>query len=120
MLIPALSEDLCLGFANTRFWRGTEAPTEELPALPDLLGWLGRSVKLEVTTLTEFTRRLEARPQELDALFTEAIAIREAMYGVFSAFAAEKTVPEGDFAVLKHALAAAPTRNVLAHRDGGF
>ena len=37
--VPAA--DLCLAFANTRYWRGSAAPTEDLKAPSDLLGWCG-------------------------------------------------------------------------------
>jgi predicted RNA-binding Zn ribbon-like protein len=31
--------DLCVDFANTRFWRGSAAPTEQLQTRDDLRGW---------------------------------------------------------------------------------
>ena len=40
-VIPAPDADLCLNFANTRYWRGTATPTEELGTPDDLLA-LGR------------------------------------------------------------------------------
>jgi len=32
--------DLCLDFANTRYWRGQATPTETLNAPTDLAAWL--------------------------------------------------------------------------------
>ena len=31
-VIPAPDDDLCLGYANTRYWRGSATPTEDLHA----------------------------------------------------------------------------------------
>ena len=38
-VIPAPDDDLCLAFANTRYWRGSATPTEELNSPDDLLRW---------------------------------------------------------------------------------
>src|SRR5207248_399942 len=37
LLIPAPKDDLCLAFANTRFWRGRDLPTETLGDIDALL-----------------------------------------------------------------------------------
>jgi len=37
-VIPAPDADLCLNFANTRYWRGSATPTEDVRSLDDLLG----------------------------------------------------------------------------------
>jgi hypothetical protein len=36
---PMTRPDLCLDFANTRYWRGQEMPTETLNAPADLAAW---------------------------------------------------------------------------------
>ena len=40
---PGARADLCLNFANTRYWRGSETPTEELSAPDDLLRWVEKA-----------------------------------------------------------------------------
>lgn len=120
MLIPALSEDLCLGFANTRFWRGTDTPTEELKGLPELLGWLKRAAGLEATAVQDIESWARQHPRNAEKLFAEAVELREAMYGAFSALAAGKAAHAMDFAALKEALTHAPARNSLARHDGGY
>src|SRR5258708_37444027 len=38
-LVPGFPDDLCLGFANTCYYRGGDAPTETLADLDALLAW---------------------------------------------------------------------------------
>ena len=60
--------DLCLDFANTRYWRGQEAPTETLNAPADLAAWAQ-------------VRRKPPAAKEFD----QAIALRETLYRLFDA-----------------------------------
>ena len=39
LLLRGPPDDLCLAFVNTRYWRGTATPTEELRAPADLAAW---------------------------------------------------------------------------------
>jgi predicted RNA-binding Zn ribbon-like protein len=94
--------DLCIDFANTRFWRGSPEPTERLATAEDLEAWC----------------RAEGigAPAELDA----AIAFREAIYRIFAAASAgAEPVPE-DLALLNQTLAAAPARQRLVRMDGHY
>jgi len=76
VLIPAAREDLCLAFANTRFWRGREAPTETLGGFTDLLSWLGRAAGLPEKTVEQARHWSQAHRQQASALFGEAIGLR--------------------------------------------
>jgi len=60
-----MKPDLCLAFANTRYWRGQAEPTETLNAAEDLAAWLGGNVAKEARPLPrrEFERAIEAREQ---------------------------------------------------------
>ncbi|WP_428664628.1 CGNR zinc finger domain-containing protein [Reyranella sp.] len=93
--------DLCLDFANTRYWRGQEVPTETLKAPADLAAWARATKPLPGT---EFDR---------------AIALREAVYRLLDAQAQGKAAPSRDLETLNHALAQAPARTTLKRgRDG--
>jgi predicted RNA-binding Zn ribbon-like protein len=93
--------DLCLDFANTRYWRGQEMPTETLNAPADLAAWA------QVPK--------PPAPKEFD----RAIALREALYRLFDAQAQGKAAPSRDLETLNHALAQAPIRTTLKRgRDG--
>ena len=55
--------DLCLEFANTRYWRGQPVPTETLNSADDLSAWATGNISKEARPLAkrEFERAIEAR-----------------------------------------------------------
>jgi len=78
-LIPAFRDELCLDFANTRYWRGTETPTEELGGIGDVVAWC-KSAGLISEPAAEGARRWwDEQPDRGAAAFLEAIALREAI-----------------------------------------
>lgn len=97
--------DLCLDFANTRYWRGQAAPTETLNGPADLAAW---------------TKAPKApSPKE----FEQAIALRETIYRLFDAQAqgqAQGKAALRDLEALNTALAQAPARKVLKRNRGGY
>jgi len=120
LLIPAPKDDLCLAFANTRFWRGRDLPTETLGDIDDLLGWLANTAQIPPQTIEAVGKRLRRHPNDAAALFTDAIAVREAVYRAFSALAESETVEQKDLALLNRRLAEAPDRETLARAKGGY
>jgi len=120
MLIAHVRDDLCLDFANTQFWRGSTPSTETLRGFADLLGWLDKSAGVTAAGLAPVRAFAREHPKRAEALFTEAIDLREAIYRAFSARAAGKTPRDADFAALKEALADAPARRELARADGAY
>jgi predicted RNA-binding Zn ribbon-like protein len=113
-------EDLCLGFANTRYWRGTDAPTEELAAPADLLRWCAANAGLDAATLLRFGAPRDADPAEGAAALAAAIALREALYRMFSGIAEGAAAHDADVAVLNSALAGAATRATLVRAPDGW
>jgi predicted RNA-binding Zn ribbon-like protein len=104
--------NLCLAFANTSYWRGTSSPTETLQRLEDLLRWA-----TEAGFVTpELVRACRAawQPNEADRRLAEAIVLREAIYRLFAATAANSRLPETDLAALNEALRAGPSRSHLS------
>ena len=57
-VIPAPDDDLCLGYANTRYWRGSAAPTEDLHTLDDLLRWAETTERLPPALVQRFQRSI--------------------------------------------------------------
>lgn len=93
--------DLCLDFANTRYWRGQASPTETLNAPADLASWAKAP---RAPTMKEFET---------------ALALRETIHRLFDAPAQGKQPPARDVETLNAALAAAPARTTLRRgRDG--
>ncbi|SKA20985.1 Conserved protein containing a Zn-ribbon-like motif, possibly RNA-binding [Enhydrobacter aerosaccus] len=100
--------DLCLEFANTRFWRGQATPTETLNRPEDFAAWgsanAGAKPDKPLTT------------RDLD----QALSLREAIYRLFDAQAQNKPPPSRDLAALNDALAAAPARTALKRARNGY
>lgn len=108
--IPAPPDDACLSFANTRYWRGTASPTEDLPDAEALLNWLQTACGVPV----EAMRTARARKDAGSGMLQKAIALRETIYRLFAAEAAGGKWDPGDLCALNAALADAPPRQALA------
>jgi predicted RNA-binding Zn ribbon-like protein len=93
--------DLCLDFANTRYWRGQSTATETLNAPSDLAAWAKA-----------------AKPPAAKE-FETALALRETIYRLFNAQTEGKAAAPRDLETLNQALAHAPARSTLRRgRDG--
>lgn len=115
-----LAEDACLAYANTLSWRGRAAPVETLAGTSDLVRWVAGSGGLAGDTAVEIDAWVRADPARAAALLAEAIALREAIYGIFRALACGEAVADRDLAALNGALAAGPPRHRIAGREDGY
>lgn len=97
-----MNADLCLEFANTRYWRGQDMPTETLKEPADLAAWL----------------KLPKPPPQKE--FEQALALRETIHRLFDALAQGKAAGGRDFEELNAALATAPARKVLKRAKDGY
>jgi predicted RNA-binding Zn ribbon-like protein len=107
-VIPVPDADLCLAYANTRYWRGRPMPTEDLDGPDDLLQWAAKAGRLPANLL----RRFDA------AVFDEAIRLRETIHRCFAATASGRAPAPRDLAALNAALAEAPMRRRV--QPGGW
>jgi predicted RNA-binding Zn ribbon-like protein len=105
-VIPAPDSDLCLAYANTRYWRGGAAPTEDLKTPDDLLRWTATAGTLPPALVERFL--------EPASVFEAAIALREAIHRCFAATAAGRAPEAADLASLNAALSEAPARQRVA------
>ncbi|HEX4262577.1 MAG TPA: CGNR zinc finger domain-containing protein [Acetobacteraceae bacterium] len=108
--IAAPAEDLCLAFANTRFWRGSDDPTDELCGADDLLRWAEANAGLDPATLRDVRDWCASHPDGAARLFSAAIRLREALYAIFAALASAQPVPEAEWRIVEAALRAGPPR----------
>jgi predicted RNA-binding Zn ribbon-like protein len=117
-VLAATNPDLALAFVNTRYWRGSPQPTEELATPQQWLDWCIRSAGLPGDALAPVAERWREDPAEAQAGFDAAIALRETIHRAFTAIAGEAE-PEGDdLAALNAALAGAPARTRLESSEG--
>ena len=94
--------DLCLDFANTRYWRGQETPTETLNTPADLAAWI----------------KAPKPPSQRE--FERALELRETLHRLFDAVARGNAPAGRDFDGLNEALAAAPVRQTLKRAKEAF
>jgi predicted RNA-binding Zn ribbon-like protein len=118
-LVPAPGEELGVAFANTRYWRGTEPPVEELNGLGDVLAWCAGAGSIDAPTQSTLEAWATRHGPEAARLFDETIAARETIYALLGATAAGEAVAARDVDALNRLLAAAPTRTSLAAGPDG-
>ena len=99
--------DLCLEFANTRYWRGQPAPTETLNSADNFAAWATANV---VKGAKAPSRRE----------FERAIELRETIYRLFAAATHDKPPAPHDLQTLNTALSEAPKRTKLRKDREGF
>jgi len=109
-VIPAPESDLCLAFANTRYWRGTSTPAEELGEPGDLLRWAAKVERLPPDLTGRF-----AQPTDV---FDEALQLRETIHRCVAATASGRLPADADLAAPNAALAVAPARQCV--QPGGW
>jgi predicted RNA-binding Zn ribbon-like protein len=117
-VIPPPDDDLCLAYANTRYWRGTASPTEDLHDPNDLLRWAASAERLPSTLIDRFSDHWRKRPDIAAASFSEAIGLRETIYRCITAIAADRLPSAEDLTALNDVFATAPARQFL--RPGGW
>ena len=118
-LLAAPKRDLCLDFANSRMYRGSGSDAQEtLHDFTALATWCEAAFGAHAE---ERARRwAEKDPENAAEVFSNAIAIREAMYRIFFAMATRKTPEARDVAAVNRALDEAPARRVLLRGENGF
>ena len=115
-LVPGFPDDLCLGFANTRYYRGGDAPTETLGDLDALLAWCRSSALLPAGG----ERALRRAWREDAEAFRDALALRETVYRIFFSTAESKAPAPADLDALNQGLRAAPERIGVALAGSDF
>jgi predicted RNA-binding Zn ribbon-like protein len=98
--LKLLGGRLSLDFANTADWHASEEPVEQLTSYADLLAW---SVHTGILIADQGQRMLEEarqRPLQAAAVLERAVALREAIYHIFSAISRGQAPPAADLAVL--------------------
>jgi len=111
---------LCLEFANTLGNRHAVPPDEEdLRDYADLLTWAERMGVLPTTRATALRAWANMNVAEAEAVFTRAIALRELLYRIFAAVAADDAPAPDDLAHLNAAYQKAMAHaGVLPTADG--
>ena len=105
-------DDICLQYANTVHWHASAKPWETLHTYVDLLAWAQQAGDITEAEAQRLAALAEGQPAQTAAVFTRAIALREAIYRTFVAHAHRDAVAAEDLALLNGELAGA-----LAHTE---
>ncbi|MBA2452090.1 MAG: CGNR zinc finger domain-containing protein [Chloroflexia bacterium] len=97
----------CLAFVNTLDDRGGERPTELLHEYADLVAFAVQAETLQEPEARRLTALAFSRPVDAAAVVSEAIILRELLYRIFSAVAAECQPDGADLQALNGELRAA-------------
>jgi predicted RNA-binding Zn ribbon-like protein len=111
---------LALDFANTAEWHASQEPLERLQEYGDLLDWSDQAATLEAAALRSFKEKAAASPRQAEKAYQEALALREALYRIFSAIAAGETPADDDLATLTQVLAASVEHGRLEPVKEGY
>jgi predicted RNA-binding Zn ribbon-like protein len=95
---------LCLNFANTAEWHASDQPTEYLHNYSDLVRWAHHADLLTLDRAEHLIEESVRRSEEAAQILDRAIVLREAIYRIFSAVAAERSLEPGDLDVLNTTL----------------
>jgi len=115
-----LGERPCLNFANTVDPRQGDHPREFLTGYADLVAWSVRVGVLDTDAAQTLAEAADRDPTAADRAYADAVRLREAMYRVFSAVAADHTPPAADLTSLNGALAGSLAHARLEPHGTGY
>ena len=104
-----LGGQLCLDFANSVSGIRVTAPRDHLGDYLDLVDWGRQAGAIDEARARRLAAEGHRRPEEAALVFRQAIELREAIFGVFLAFAQGGEPRPEDLAVVNAALARALT-----------
>ena len=117
--IVAPRQDLCIDFANTRYFRGSE-PVETVHDFSEMVRWCDTNAMLGREAAECALQLSKKHGRDAAAIFDDAIALRETIYRICFALADGKTPEARDVAAINASLDRAPERRVLAHHEKTF
>ena len=118
--LKLLGGRVCLDFANTVGWHAGDNPSEHLRSYADIVLWSRHAGILEDDQAYRLMHEAAERPDEADATFDRAIKLREAIYRIFSAIAADRRPETADLDLLNDVLSEALPRLRVKLRAEGF
>jgi predicted RNA-binding Zn ribbon-like protein len=111
---------LCLDFANTLDWRGSDNPVETLNKYGDLLEWSTDKGIISGDVKNALLRKSEEKPVEARAVLEKAREIRENIYQMLSDTAHGRPIKTADLKGFNKALASMLSHSRLAPYLGGL
>jgi predicted RNA-binding Zn ribbon-like protein len=109
--------NLCLDFTNTVSNRTTDEPIEHLRRYEDWLAWWRQAAQGDTKILEKLARR---HPERAQTTLERVLALRESLYAIFSAIAAQHDPPSQALAALNRALPGAMARPKIIAGPSGY
>ena len=91
---------LCLDFANTVSWRGSDEPADRLPDYGELLRFGTQSGLLSEPDARRLRREAARRPEAAARALRDAVGLREGLYRIFAGLASGRAPRPDDLATL--------------------
>lgn len=114
-----LGGQLCLHFANTIESPLSNNPVEFLAMYADLVNWCRHAGAIEPEE-GGLLAAGQARTADGEAIFKRAVALREALTGVFRSVARHRAPDDADLAIVTREYAEALTNARLTARESGY
>lgn len=112
---------LCLDFTNTVRARPLSEKVDLIPSYGDLLSWARQATILTPGEAASLAETASQQPRAAADALAQAVSLREALYGLFSARAAGLPAPASDLQTVNKAIGKAMTRAGLSPgASGGF
>ena len=115
-----LGERLCLDFANTIEDRLGDHPEDFLGSYADLVAWGRHGGVLTETDTRRLLLEAESQPDEADAVYRRALALREAVYETFREVAIGQSPLAADLDRVREEYLGALSQARLVPADGGY
>jgi predicted RNA-binding Zn ribbon-like protein len=118
--LKLLGGRLSLDFANTADWHAGDHPVEFLTSYSDLVAWSQHVGILTDRQAQRLLREAARRPEDATTVLERAIALREAIYRIFSAISPGRSPQAADLAAFNAELAGALAQSRIVSTAEGF
>jgi len=117
----AADPQLCVDFVNTVDWRTDPVRRQELlHTHQDLIRWSQRHGMISESAERKLARRADHHPRVAGQIFDRSLALRDAIYRVLSAVAAEREAGRPDLDIISREAQHAAQHLRLKQSDGDF
>jgi predicted RNA-binding Zn ribbon-like protein len=110
----------CLDFVNTAGDHLSDQPGEWLLTYRDLLSWAQRAGLLTGSEALRLEQKAGEQPDAAEEALARAIAMREVIYRLLLGVIRQQAPDPSDLAAFNRALAGAPPRSGVIHREGAY
>lgn len=118
--IELVGGQLCLDFANTVGNHKGADPHEHLGSYSALLAWGRHAGVLTDENARQLAASASRHPEEAQRVYVRSIALREALYRIFSCVSTQIALRPADLAILNKVLSGAMSHARIVKREDGF